>query len=69
MCHLHDNSCRQVGLSSSAGLYLCNYIYFHSLARGLPAVFVHIPPLDAMALGEQVKYLERTLEHLLRAVP
>ncbi|HCP48191.1 MAG TPA: hypothetical protein DIU15_19285 [Deltaproteobacteria bacterium] len=46
-------------LSTDAGTYLCNAMYFHSLLRmqprGLPALFLHLPPLPGAAL----KALER----------
>ncbi len=43
----------QAQVSNSAGTYLCNAVYFHALRatrpRGIPALFVHLPPLPEAA--------------------
>ena len=53
--------------SDDAGSYLCNYVYYRALRR-LPTTiqvgFVHVPPLDVVALDEQ----QRLLADFLRVV-
>jgi pyroglutamyl-peptidase len=40
-------------ISTSAGTYVCNAVYFHALrttrADGIPTVFLHLPPLPGAA--------------------
>ena len=37
-------------VSNSAGKFLCNFIYYASLlegqVRGIPSLFVHVPPFE-----------------------
>jgi len=52
-------------ISTDAGRYLCNYIYFSSLhgARpdGIPVLFVHVPPFEAVDRAAQVAAVLRLL--------
>ncbi len=45
-------------VSNTAGTYVCNALYFHLLRwarpRGVPAVFVHLPPPERLPIEEQV---------------
>ncbi|MHB2020192.1 MAG: pyroglutamyl-peptidase I [Candidatus Xenobia bacterium] len=34
------------GLSFHAGTYLCNHVYYRFLQTGLPAAFIHLPPVS-----------------------
>jgi hypothetical protein len=37
----------KVAVSTDAGLYLCEYIYYRSMRHlGVPAIFVHVPPVS-----------------------
>jgi pyroglutamyl-peptidase len=49
--------------SCAAGEYLCNYLYFRALRRVVdrPVGFLHVPPVEAMGLGEQAEVVERVL--------
>ncbi len=53
------NSLEQEGIPSSLstdpGRYVCNNIYFHSLAKGRKALFVHLPPFEKLPLATAVK--------------
>ena len=43
-----------VRISEDAGGYVCERTYYHALQRaeelGVPAIFLHVPPLEAMAI-------------------
>ena len=47
---------------------MCNYLYFCSLAHGVPCVFVHVPPLERLPLEAQVETLARLRGLLVEAV-
>jgi len=54
-------------LSHNAGRFLCNYVFYvaRGLWPGVPAGFVHLPPLDVVPLRAQIQALRvilRTLE-------
>ena len=55
-------------LSADAGGYVCERVYHHLLARGrergVPALFVHVPPLRFTPLPRQVEVVGRILEEL-----
>jgi len=58
-----------VTLSDDAGGYVCERTY-HALlsagaARGVPAVFLHVPPVEALAASAQVPLVRALLEALL----
>ncbi|MCP4869590.1 MAG: pyroglutamyl-peptidase I [Proteobacteria bacterium] len=42
-------------VSNTAGTYVCNAWYYRLLHAGLPAVFLHLPPLEAVPLEQQVQ--------------
>lgn len=43
----NSESDMSLGISSDAGLYLCEYIYYHSLRGAVcNSVFLHVPPFD-----------------------
>jgi len=54
---LHDRGVRSA-ISTDAGRYVCNYIFYSSLhaARpaGIPVLFVHVPSFEAMEQAVQV---------------
>eukprot|EP00056_Hartaetosiga_gracilis_P001676 m.46662 g.46662 ORF g.46662 m.46662 type:complete len:204 (+) comp10732_c0_seq1:41-652(+) len=56
--------------SNDAGLYLCEYTYYHSLQSGkCPAVFLHVPPYDHPYSHEQLKqHVELILTKLIACV-
>ena len=47
---------------------MCNYLYFCSLAHGVPCVFVHVPPVEKVPLEAQVETLARLRGYLVEAV-
>jgi len=55
-------------VSRSAGGYVCERIYHHLLVRaaerGVPALFVHVPPLRFAPLARQVEVVGWVLEEL-----
>jgi len=55
-------------VSTDAGGFVCERVYHHALRRGeaagVPALFLHVPPLDAVALEAQV----RAVRELVRAL-
>lgn len=57
-----------VAISDSAGTYVCNALYFHLLGwarpRGVPAVFVHLPPLDLLPLHQQVEAVAAAVQYV-----
>lgn len=58
-----DTARRQV--ADDAGTYLCNYLYYRALARfgATHAVgFLHIPPVDRLALPVQQQVLQEILQ-------
>jgi pyrrolidone-carboxylate peptidase len=61
-----------VRISRSAGGYVCERIYHHLLVRaserGVPGLFVHVPPLRFTPLARQVRVLRWVLEELLPAL-
>lgn len=62
-----------VGISHSAGRYLCNYIYFKSLqlCSNVPnwhALFVHVPPLELIGHDEEVAFAVDLFDALVQKV-
>ena len=57
-----------VNVSDDAGRFVCNYLYFCSLANGVPCVFVHVPPVERLPLEAQVETLARLRGYLVEAV-
>jgi pyroglutamyl-peptidase len=59
-----------VAISHDAGGYVCERLYRHALEtgqrRGIPAVFLHVPPLEVLALERQIPVV-RALVRALRA--
>ncbi len=60
----------EVVVSSDAGGYVCERIYHHMLAAGarlgIPALFLHVPPLAAVELPEQVRVVRALVSELAR---
>ena len=53
-------------VSSDAGRYLCDFIYYTSLnMKRAPVLFIHVPELNAPYTVEQ---LSRTLKHIIEAL-
>ena len=54
-----------VRVSEDAGGYVCDWTYQHLLQHGerlgVPALFLHVPPLDHVPLDEQRRVVERLL--------
>ncbi|HEX6881942.1 MAG TPA: hypothetical protein VF530_01095 [Planctomycetota bacterium] len=67
---LRRRGVERVRVSSSAGGYVCERVYHHLLQRaaerGLPALFVHVPPLRFTPLARQVQVVRWILAELLR---
>ena len=59
-----------VRISEDAGGYVCERLYSHVLGRGgalgVPALFVHVPPLAATPLDEQVRVVRLLVDCLVR---
>lgn len=49
-----------VGVSRDAGRFVCNWLYFHSLARAAKhdavALFVHVPPVSVASIELQTRF-------------
>lgn len=62
---------RPGALSLSAGSYVCNDVFYRLLRAsgplGIPAGFMHLPPVSAMALTEQVHAVRTALDAALAA--
>lgn len=59
----------QVFISQSAGGYVCDFVYGLVLKQaaelGVHALFLHVPPLDAVSLAEQEPVVNALVEELL----
>ncbi len=51
-------------VSTDPGRYVCNNIYYHSLARGRKAVFVHLPPFGSLPLDDAVRAVRAIIREL-----
>jgi pyroglutamyl-peptidase len=53
----------QIEVSLNAGTYLCNYIYYRALSRfpDRNVGFLHVPPVDKIALERQIVLVEKCL--------
>jgi hypothetical protein len=64
---------RHCGSSLTAGEFICNYVYFHTLAHcaAVPAgrpvygLFVHVPLFDAIPMPAQLKLVQDLLRCLV----
>lgn len=69
MCELRDAGI-ECEISSSAGSYICNYIYFCSLYEGsrtgVPVLFVHLPDFSTVPEEQQARAIEELLLALKR---
>merc|ERR1719362_2787780 len=58
LSELHDSGMMACEISTDAGRYLCNYLYFTSLhaceSTRIPVLFVHVPSFEDMACPQQV---------------
>lgn len=58
-----------IGISESAGGYVCEHLYHHLLGRarerGIPALFLHVPPEAHASLARQVEVVRWVLEDLV----
>ncbi len=58
-----------LSVSDDAGSYVCDWTYQHLLQHaerlGVPALFLHVPPIDQVAVADQRPVVERLLELLL----
>ncbi|MBA2721643.1 MAG: pyroglutamyl-peptidase I [Methylibium sp.] len=56
-------------LSLSAGSYVCNEVFYRLLyaqgAEGIPAGFMHLPPIERMALNDQLRAVRMALDAAL----
>lgn len=56
-------------ISDDAGQYVCECIYRHALTRGaelgIPALFLHVPPLDSRPLASQQPVVEQLVDAIL----
>jgi pyroglutamyl-peptidase len=61
-----------VEVSSDAGGYVCERTFYQLLARGaelgVPALFLHVPPVEAMDPAEQTRHVRALVALLARRV-
>lgn len=61
-----------VRVSTCAGRYLCNFLYFLSLGLddggGRTALFVHVPPVDCVSLEDQAAFLAELMAAIVEEV-
>ncbi|MFT7484819.1 MAG: pyroglutamyl-peptidase [Candidatus Paceibacteria bacterium] len=66
---LRDGGGQDVRVSQDAGGYLCERCYWdvlgESSARKIPGVFLHVPPLDALPVEQQLPVVKSFLLELL----
>ncbi|MBA3597381.1 MAG: pyroglutamyl-peptidase I [Methylibium sp.] len=59
-------------LSLSAGSYVCNEVFYRLLhaqgAARIPAGFMHLPPIECMALNDQLRAVRTALDAALAAM-
>lgn len=69
MCELRDAGV-DCDVSSSAGSYICNYIYYASLTQasavGVPVLFVHVPSFATVSEEQQAFAIEQLMLALHR---
>jgi pyroglutamyl-peptidase len=62
-----------IGISESAGGYVCEHLYHHLLGRarerGVPALFLHVPPERFASLARQLEVVRWVLEELVAVDP
>lgn len=67
---VHTAGGEDVRISEDAGGYVCERCYWEvlgeSLARDVPGVFLHVPPITALALNEQLAPVRGFLAELVR---
>ncbi|XP_033211889.1 pyroglutamyl-peptidase 1 [Belonocnema kinseyi] len=70
-CHVNANSIKhgcEACVSESAGLYLCEYTYYHSLAiYPERTLFVHVPDLDVYSSSQSAKGVYDIICYLIKA--
>jgi pyroglutamyl-peptidase len=68
---LERRGVREIGISESAGGYVCEHLYHHVLERarerGIPALFVHVPPEQHASLPRQIEVVRWVLAELVGA--
>lgn len=69
---LRKAGAKKVEVSDDAGGYVCERLYRHALERGrelgVPVLFVHVPALEHVSLGVQLRSLRSLLTALARRV-
>lgn len=57
-----------VGISSDAGKFVCNWVYYNSLQlaekTGAEALFVHVPPASVVSIEKQTAFIAELLNSL-----
>jgi pyrrolidone-carboxylate peptidase len=70
---LERHGVREVEISESAGGYVCEHLYHHLLGRagerGIPALFLHVPPERYASLARQLEVVRLVLAELVGADP
>jgi pyroglutamyl-peptidase len=51
-------------ISSDSGRYICNEVYYLDLASGIPALFIHFPPLKTSSLEKDLAAVKVVLKEL-----
>jgi pyroglutamyl-peptidase len=69
---LRSGGAQDVRLSDDAGGFVCERAYHHALTRagerGIPALFLHVPPLDAVPLVAQARAAAALLDAVAERV-
>lgn len=67
---LREAGARRVVVSRNAGGYVCERVYYHLLRwtthRAVPGLFLHVPPVGAVPVEEQLRVVRGFLPGLLR---
>lgn len=58
----------KIEVSSDAGRFLCNYIFFSSLQRKRKSIFVHVPPFEAIPFDVQLEMLVEIIREIKKIV-
>lgn len=60
------NKCYDAAISNDAGLFVCNYVYYHSLRfaeqKGHKSLFVHVPCFSTINEETQMQFVATLLE-------
>lgn len=61
-----ENAGIESRVSTDPGRYVCNNVYYHSLAKGRKALFVHLPPFEKLPPDNAVRAVRTVIRELRR---